>query len=102
MDEYFDLGENPKRINDVGYADKMIYPTLHISDLDDVPGICEMRLKDVGEAKIRFRIDDGCLKVIGIKVINTAPNVEDEMNASGESPKKPKTRGGMNITDGSY
>ena len=91
MDEFYDLGEEPSRLNDVGIPDKVRYPTLYIENIDSIPGIGDLKLKDEGKAEICFKVKNGNIEVRKIRVIGSTSD-QERMDMSGESPKKPKTR----------
>ena len=68
--EFYDLGRDPKKMNDVGKADKVHYPELYISNLEKMPAFKGMKIGDgTYRAEIVFQPSMGSLKVMKIKVL---------------------------------
>lgn len=69
---FYDLGRDPKKINDVGNEDKIQYPTLNIGP-DDFPPMQEMKLGSTGQSLVKWRISrHGGIEVLGMKYLGEA------------------------------
>ena len=71
-DGYHDLGRDPKKMNDMGYPDKITYPRVYDVNPDNFPPLKDMKLGDTGEALIRFNIRGGGIEVHSIKWVGSA------------------------------
>ena len=76
-ENFYDLGKDPKKLNDVGREDKITYPSVYDINPDNFPPLKDMKLGDTGEAMIHFRIRGSGIEVTEIKSMG-AMNPESE------------------------
>ena len=74
QDNFYDLGKEPSKMNDVGRSDKVRYPCLYDVTPENFPPLKDMKLGDTGEALMRFKIatSGGGIEVQEIKWIGSA------------------------------
>lgn len=88
--KFYSLGKDPKKMNDVGREEKMMYPHLSIRP-NDFPPLKEMKMGDKGRAEIEFQFgNDMCLEVTGIKSLGSAGAAKQSSSGAGkEKPAAP-------------
>ena len=70
-DQVYDLGQDPKRLNDMGREDKMQYPCAYDINPENFPPMKSMRLGDVGEAVIHFKVKGGGIEIRDIQLVSS-------------------------------
>jgi hypothetical protein len=68
----YDLGRDPKKMNDMGNPDKVSYPHLCNVGVEEFPPLADMKLGDVGEAKVKFCIDGDGLEIQEIQFLGSS------------------------------
>jgi len=92
--QFYDLGKEPSKMNDVGREDKIRYPSIYDVTPDNFPPLKDMKLGDTGEALIQFKISgNGGIDVHGIKWVGSAePKDESDKDKLIKRHKKDQFR----------
>lgn len=95
MEGFFELGKDPRRLNDTGVPDKLDYPHLMIGP-DEFPPLLDMKLGDTGTALVKYRIDDhGGLCVLAMKHVDAM----DEPKKKKKDQRIPNHEGSVDNID---
>ena len=79
QDNFFELGQEPAKMNDMGREDKIQYPCAYGITVDEFPPMKDMKLGDTGEALIRFKPKGDGIEIISIKWVGSAdPKAEND------------------------
>ena len=71
-DNFFELGRDPARMNDMGREDKIQYPCAYDINPENFPPLKDMKMGDTGEALIRFKPKGDGIEIQSIKWIGSA------------------------------
>lgn len=91
--KFYDLGQQPSKLNDVGREDKISYPCLYDIGPEEFPPLAYMRLGDTGEAAIKFKIKGGGIEIISIKMNGAASDAPQDGKAGKDKSATPAGSG---------
>ena len=74
--EFYNLGQSPKRVEAIPMEDKMRYPSIFDLGIDLYPPLKEMKLGEIGQAVIKFKIKGSGIEILAMKEMDGM--MEDE------------------------
>ena len=79
--KFYNLGKKPTKMNDMGREDKIRYPNVYDVSVDKFPPLKDMKLGDMGEAVIHFKINGGGLDIHEMKFLGSVADTSKEKTA---------------------
>lgn len=75
--EFYDLGMDPKRMGEA--TEKKHYPSFHL-DVEKLPAVKGMKIGELGQAEIKFKINGSSFEVQAIKFAGSKTGEEGHEN----------------------